>query len=167
MAHPSHEGALVVVRVGAKFLLLRSSYRPEWNFPGGGIRRGESPESAAQRELTEEIGLSALWLVPVGVLSGLWDGRRDRVHFFETRLEQLSELRLDNREIVEAQLVSLSDLPNMMLTGPVIALVDYARTGGLSANTLCTTIDHASVMHDASAREKPNQFNSLDFLRKS
>jgi 8-oxo-dGTP pyrophosphatase MutT (NUDIX family) len=52
-----HEGALVAVHVGSALLLVRSSYLIAWNFPGGIIRRGETPEMAARRELTEEIGL--------------------------------------------------------------------------------------------------------------
>ena len=51
-----HEGALVAVHVGPALLLVRSSYRIAWNFPGGTIRRGETPEMAARRELAEEIG---------------------------------------------------------------------------------------------------------------
>jgi hypothetical protein len=43
------------------------------------------------------------------------------VHFFELRLDQLPELRLDNREIVAARLVSPDELPGMALTGPVTA----------------------------------------------
>ena len=39
-----HEGALVAVHVGPALLLVRSSYGIAWNFPGGSIRRGETPE---------------------------------------------------------------------------------------------------------------------------
>jgi 8-oxo-dGTP diphosphatase len=56
---PRHEGALVAIYVGQALLLVRSSYRAEWNFPGGTVRRGETPEVAAKRELSEEVGLSA------------------------------------------------------------------------------------------------------------
>ena len=52
-----HEGALVAVHIGPALLLVRSSYRIAWNFPGGTIRRGETPEIAARRELA---GRSAL-----------------------------------------------------------------------------------------------------------
>ncbi len=94
---PRHEGALVVIHVGAAVLLVRSSYRRAWNFPGGGVRRGEAPEAAARRELAEEIGLTSVPLEPAGFAGGVWDGRRDGVHFFELRLDRLPELALDER----------------------------------------------------------------------
>lgn len=119
-----HEGALVAVHVGPALLLLRASYRAEWSFPGGSVRRGEAPEAAARRELEEELGLVASALLPAGERCGVWDGRRDRVYFFELRLEQLPDLRLDNREIVEARLVFTDELRGMKLTGPVAAWLE-------------------------------------------
>jgi 8-oxo-dGTP diphosphatase len=87
--------------------------------PGGSIRHGETPEIAAQRELAEEIGLAGYPLLPAGSASGIWDGRPDRVHFFELRLDRLPELRLDNREIIAARLTTPGELRGMALTGPV------------------------------------------------
>src|ERR1700752_3516829 len=88
-----HEGALVAVHVGPALLLVRSSYRIAWNFPGGTIRRGETPEMAARRELAEEIGLTPeSALRPAGDACGVWDGRQDRVTFFELRLDRLPVL---------------------------------------------------------------------------
>jgi 8-oxo-dGTP pyrophosphatase MutT (NUDIX family) len=116
-----HQGALVAIYVGQALLLVRPSYRAEWTFPGGGIERGETPEAAAQRELAEEIGLEATPLLPDCVLCGTWDGLRDEVHFFTLQLDQLPRLRLDNREIIAARLVSPDDLHKLALTGPVAA----------------------------------------------
>ena len=118
---PRHEAALVAVYVGCELLLLKSSYRATWNFPGGAIRRGETPEAAARRELAEEIGLTGNTLVPAEGASGNWGGRRVRVHFFELRLDRLPELRLDNREIIGARWVSPDQLPGIALTGAAAA----------------------------------------------
>jgi 8-oxo-dGTP diphosphatase len=111
-----HEGALVATYVGEKVLLLRASYRRGWNFPGGGIQARETAEQAARREVQEEIGLLLPTLKPKGNIVGYWEGRRDSVHYFELRLERLPALHLDNREIVEARLVSPEELNQMKLT---------------------------------------------------
>ncbi len=121
-----HEGAVVAVYVGQALLLVRSSYRPEWGFPGGGVKRGETPDASARRELAEEIGLVAPLLLPAGEVSGIWDGRRDRVHFFELRLDLLPELQLDNREIIGARLASPDELRGIAVTGPVAAYLQRA-----------------------------------------
>jgi 8-oxo-dGTP pyrophosphatase MutT (NUDIX family) len=102
-------------------LLVKSSYRAEWSFPGGGIEPGETPDAAAQREMDEEIGLSSYSLLPAGSVRGIWDGRRDHVHFFELHLDCLPELRLDNREIVAARLASPEELHGIALTQAVAA----------------------------------------------
>ena len=121
LTRPRHEGVAVAVYVHPDLLLVRPSYRIGWHLPGGGIRRGETPEAAARRELAEEIGLTASALLSAGFGCGDWDGRRDRVHFFELRLVELPPLRLDNREIIAARLTSPMELQNMVLPGLVRA----------------------------------------------
>lgn len=119
-----HEGALVAIRVGDRLLLLRSSYRRSWNLPGGGVRPGETPEQAARRELMEEIGIPAPVLTAAGIFNGMCDGRQDRVHVFELRLDTLPDLRLDNREITAARLMRPGDLAVIEVTPPVAAYLD-------------------------------------------
>jgi len=121
LRRPHHEGALVAIYVGRTLLLVKSSYRPEWNLPGGSVSAGETPYEAALRELDEEIGFSSHALIPAGSACGVWDGRRDTVHFFELRLDSLPELRLDNREIVAAHLASPEELRGIALTGAAAA----------------------------------------------
>jgi ADP-ribose pyrophosphatase YjhB (NUDIX family) len=51
-------GAICLVeRHDGKVLLIRQSYRNHWGLPGGLLRRRESPEAAAVREILEETGL--------------------------------------------------------------------------------------------------------------
>jgi 8-oxo-dGTP pyrophosphatase MutT (NUDIX family) len=100
---------------------VKTSYRAEWSLPGGSIHVGETPEAAAQREMEEEIGLSSHALRPAGSVSGIWDGRRDCVHFFELHLDRIPELRLDNREIIAAHLATPEELRSFALTEAVAA----------------------------------------------
>jgi 8-oxo-dGTP diphosphatase len=123
---PHHEGALVAIYVGRALLLVKSSYRAEWGLPGGSIRPGETPDAAAQREMEEEIGFSSSPLLPAGSVCGIWDGRIDRVHFFELHLDRIPELQLDNREIIASHLVPMEELPRFAVTGAVAAYLGKA-----------------------------------------
>lgn len=122
-----HVGSLVAVRVGDSVLLVASSYRAEWNFPGGGVKHGEAPEAAARRELAEEVGLVAGSFAGACAVRGVWDGRPDHVHIFELRLDRAPALRLDNREIIAARLFTPGELGRVAVTGPVAAYFERER----------------------------------------
>jgi len=118
---PDHRGALVAIYVGRALLLVKTSYRAEWGLPGGSMDPDETPDAAAHRELMEEIGFSSPPLRQAGSVCGTWDGRRDRVYFFELHLDRMPELRLDHREIVAARLASPEELQGIAVTPAVAA----------------------------------------------
>ena len=68
------DSVLVVVRHGRRFVLVDLE-RPTFDgarsleFPQGGIEKGESPSSAAAREVLEETGLRLTGLRPLGVFA--------------------------------------------------------------------------------------------------
>jgi 8-oxo-dGTP diphosphatase len=54
--------AAVIARQGRVLVCQRSragKFPLQWEFPGGKVRDGESPEAALERELREELGFSA------------------------------------------------------------------------------------------------------------
>lgn len=51
-------GAVIRDPDGGGLLLVRPTYKPGWDLPGGYVEPGESPAAACARELVEEIGLA-------------------------------------------------------------------------------------------------------------
>lgn len=59
VAHPTTRGVKCLLTEGEQILLVRHTYgRREWDLPGGSMKRGESPETAARREMREELGVA-------------------------------------------------------------------------------------------------------------
>ena len=93
-----------------RVLLVRHSYGLGlWALPGGGLRPGEDPAVAAQREWQEEIGcpLSGIWAV--AVLEDSLHGACSTVHLFAGLVE--GEPRADGREIAELRFFARAALP--------------------------------------------------------
>lgn len=57
---------IICLRSGMVLLVRRKGGK--WNFPGGAIQTGESPQHAAARELTEETGLRCQCLLELCTL---------------------------------------------------------------------------------------------------
>ncbi len=48
---------LLLFNVEGQVLLVKPTYKPHWELPGGMVEADESPRDAAQREIAEELGL--------------------------------------------------------------------------------------------------------------
>ncbi len=69
-----------------------------------------------------------------GNIKGVWSGRHETVGLFETYLESLTSIMIDNLEIVEARLISQGELSKISVTGPVASYFDqYYRPKKLKA----------------------------------
>jgi ADP-ribose pyrophosphatase YjhB (NUDIX family) len=105
-------GAKVMVfNAAGELLLIRNSYGRTQLFvlPGGGIGRRETPESAAAREVKEEVGLEVRRLVRVSEHFNGAEGKRDTITLFTALAEGAP--RIDNLEVEEARFFPLGALP--------------------------------------------------------
>jgi 8-oxo-dGTP diphosphatase len=102
ITRPRTSGAVVALWCRGRVLLVRSSYRPHYGFPGGFVRRGEAPAAGASRELHEELGLA----IPSPQLVLAWQGvktfenRRDTITIFEASIDPPPSLAANGRELI-------------------------------------------------------------------
>ncbi len=111
LSRSTGEGVSVVgYDLDGRLLLVRHSYGPRgWYFPGGGIRRGETPEQAARRELREETGCPVEKLDLMGVIEENISGAPHRGHVFAGVVDAMP--RADGREVIEARFFPTHSLP--------------------------------------------------------
>ncbi len=91
-----------------RFLLVKPTYKPGWDLPGGMAEANEAPDRAAVRELAEELGLAVVlrallvvdWVAPHGPwddqMAFIFDGgtvASGTAHALRPHDEELSELR--------------------------------------------------------------------------
>lgn len=110
---PKTYGVKCVVRHDGKFLFIRNSYGSgAWTFPGGGVKRGETPEDAVRREVFEEVGIVVKNLKEIGQFVSAKEYKRDTVTVFMDECED-GRITLDPTEIAEARWFERSHLPAM------------------------------------------------------
>lgn len=102
---------IMLFNQAGELLLVRNSYGASELFvlPGGGIRRGETPQAAAAREVREEAGVDARELALVSTHFSTAEGWRDTIYLFRGKTDQ--EPLADGREVIEARFFPLGALP--------------------------------------------------------
>lgn len=108
---PQTRGVKCLIERNGKFLMIRNSYGQQyWTFPGGGVKRNESPKAAAQRELSEEVGIQVdNWLF-LGDYFSTRQYKRDTVSCFFAKVTS-DDYKIDNAEVVEAAWFAISEIP--------------------------------------------------------
>jgi phosphatase NudJ len=130
---PTWYFALVVVRRGDQFLIVHELKHGQlWYLPAGRVEPGETFVAAAYRETLEETG------VPVRVVGILRvehspgpTNARLRVVFLAEPVDDTPPKSVPDEESLEAEWVSLAQLPKYPLRGEEVAeLFAYVAAGG-------------------------------------
>jgi ADP-ribose pyrophosphatase YjhB (NUDIX family) len=117
-----------------KVLLVRHTYGPnEWDLPGGGLKRNESPQSGARREMKEELGVEIDNWLSVGDVLGRYQRAKSTMHCFRAELTR-PKLSLDPGEILTARWFSPEELPPNLArhVGTILAHAGLAEVRGSS-----------------------------------
>ncbi len=111
---PETFGVRGVVECDGKIIMIRNTYGNSkiWMFPGGGIKKGESPEKAFAREIKEETGLDIKDIKKIGTYASTIEYKRDNVEVFAGKSEE-SNLKIEPLEILEAEWFEPNNLPEI------------------------------------------------------
>ena len=110
-----------------RILLVRHSYGADvWTFPGGGLRRHETPLAAAMREFREELGCGLVDVRRLATIREPFLGAINIAHIYTGRVDGAP--RADRREIVEARFFARDSLPEPLsrAVAPRMAALDAA-----------------------------------------
>lgn len=109
--HPITLGARVILLKDNEVLLIRHTYREGWFFPGGGVDKGETLETAARRESEEEAHATIGELMLLGVYGTASEGKTDHIAIFYTRDFEIRAFT-PNNEIAAREWFPLDALPD-------------------------------------------------------
>jgi ADP-ribose pyrophosphatase YjhB (NUDIX family) len=126
----------IVLDENDRVALVRHTYTDQWYLPGGGVKKGESFETALHRELKEEIALSNAKIERVlGIYHSRREAKDDHIVIFAVRVADSTALRrADLMEIEDVGWFPMDGMPAGVSPATSRRLAEY-RAGivGLGA----------------------------------
>jgi 8-oxo-dGTP pyrophosphatase MutT (NUDIX family) len=123
---PVKIGVRVMLLKEDRVLLVSQTYMPGWYMPGGGVKRGETLEAAARREVREETGIELDQIQLLGAYTHFKEWKTDHNIVFLSRDFRMSGPH--DREIAEVRFFSLDALPADLWPGHRVRL-EEVRSG--------------------------------------
>lgn len=120
---PKAIGVRVMLIHNGQVLLVRQTYIPGWFMPGGGVKRGETLEQAARREIREEVGGKMANLRLLGAYTHFGEHKSDHNALF--LCTDFTFNGNQDKEIAEVRFFALDALPDGLLPGHRSRLEEY------------------------------------------
>jgi ADP-ribose pyrophosphatase YjhB (NUDIX family) len=103
-----------------RVLLVKPTYKPDWEIPGGVVELNESPKQCCHREIREELGIEREIgdLLVVDYNSQMEDRTESLMFIFNggtLTLSEIETIRLNDNELKEFRFFSLENLPKEMM----------------------------------------------------
>lgn len=115
---PKVTGVKVFIKCKNKVLFIQNSYGlKSWTLPGGGVKKKESLEDAARREVREEVGIVLDKLINKGSFVSTEEGKQNTVWVFFSEVDD-NNVKIDNWEVQRA---SWEDIESLTLSKSPIA----------------------------------------------
>jgi ADP-ribose pyrophosphatase YjhB (NUDIX family) len=118
-------GVRVLMVRNDQVLLVRHTYQDAWFLPGGGVKRRESLEQAARREVKEECGATLEDLQLVGIYTNLQEYKSDHTVLFLSK--DFSLTLQGDAEIARAAFFDMDQLPADISPGSCQRIREYQR----------------------------------------
>jgi 8-oxo-dGTP pyrophosphatase MutT (NUDIX family) len=126
ITRPETQGAKCLVEYDNKFLFVRLAYaHKKWTIPGGGIKKNESPEDAAKREIREETGVYLSRVMKIGEYKSEKEYKKDTVHCFYGVADN-DTVSIDPLEVKESGWFPLDMLPEPRVSS-VERIIDFYK----------------------------------------
>ena len=108
----------LVIDAGGRVFLVKHTYSPGWQLPGGGVEPGETVYEALARELKEEGNIELMGTPALhGVFFNTGVSRRDHVVLFVVRQFRQPAPPVPDREIVAHGFFATDELPGDTAAG--------------------------------------------------
>ena len=130
LLHSVTMGVRILLVQEGQVLLVRHTYNPGWQFPGGSLKHGENTAQGAVREAFEETGVRVLGEPRLlGVFTNSGEGHSDHIITFVAE-NFVQERATDRWEIAEVRSFPLDELPAGLSAGYRRRIDDYLAGGG-------------------------------------